>query len=237
MSITVCGANVTRKTAIIITVVGSVGTAVSCLLIIIGFVIGCDVYFNGYYEYTDCSVMSFMVITGGVLLSVAVTVVICGCIMLYRIRRFPMTMPSTFEAPMNYGQPYPQQGVGQPYPQQGVGQLYPQQGTGQPYLQQGAGQFYSEQGTSQPYQKQGVAPTYPQQAGVSPYPQQAGAPTYPQQAGAPTYPQQAGAPTFPQQAGVSPYLQQATAPSYPHQTTGLPHEQGPDQPYTQKSAY
>ncbi|XP_047495211.1 AT-rich interactive domain-containing protein 1A-like [Penaeus chinensis] len=215
-SITVCGANVTRRTAIIITVVGSVGIAVSCLMIILGFAIGCESYYDGYNYYgTDCSVLIILLITGAVLLSVTVTVAVCGFIMLYRMRnaRVPMAMPVTLD-------------YGQPYPQQSVGQLYPQQGTGQPYLQQGAGQFYSQgtsqfysQGTSQLYQQQGVAPTYPQQAGVPPYPQQAGVPPYPQQ------------------AGVPPYLQQATAPLHPHQTTGLPHEQGPDQPYPLKSAY
>ncbi|XP_037789623.1 AT-rich interactive domain-containing protein 1A-like [Penaeus monodon] len=177
-SVTVCGATVTRRTANILAAVGSVGILASCLIIIPGFAIGCQTYryINGnIIRYkTDCTTSSILVITGIVLLSVAVPVAICGCIMLYRIRRarVPMAMPVTMGAPMHYGQPHLQQGVGQPYLQQGEGQLYPQQGTHQPYPQQAAAPPYPQQAAAPPYPQQAAAPPYPQQAAASPYPQQ-----------------------------------------------------------------
>nr|XP_027207357.1 integumentary mucin A.1-like [Penaeus vannamei] len=195
-SMQMCGATVTKRTANIITAVGSVGALVGTSLIITAIAVGCQYYryIDGIINYykTDCTIYSILIITGSILLCSAVPVAVTGCVMLCSMRkaRSPAPVPVTLHAPVYNVQLHPQQGVGQ---------LHPQHGTGQPY------------------QQQGIAPPYPQRAATPSYPQQETVPSYPQQETIPSYPQRAATTLYPQQETVPPYPQRAATPSYPQQ--------------------
>ncbi|XP_042890136.1 calcium-binding protein P-like isoform X1 [Penaeus japonicus] len=259
-SMQMCGATITKKTGLVITVIGSLGISVGIALIIAAATVGCYYDFDDFPFENDCTSNVALSITGIVLLCAAGPTLLTGCVMLYKMRnrgpQVTVPLPTTIYNGQPYvqqgsglsyprqgvGQPYPQQGAGQPYPQQGAGQPYPQQGAGQPYPQQGAGQPYPQKGAGQPY-PQGAGQPYPQQGAGQPYPQQGAGQPYPQQASAPPYPHQGAAPPYPQQGAAPPYPHQGAPPPYPHQGAApppgadLPYSQGPDQSYPQKSAY
>ncbi|XP_042890137.1 gamma-gliadin-like isoform X2 [Penaeus japonicus] len=224
-SMQMCGATITKKTGLVITVIGSLGISVGIALIIAAATVGCYYDFDDFPFENDCTSNVALSITGIVLLCAAGPTLLTGCVMLYKMRNRGPQVTVPLPTTIYNGQPYVQQGSGLSYPRQGVGQPYPQQGAGQPYPQQGAGQPYPQQGAGQPYPQQGAGQPYPQKGAGQPYPQGAAAPPYPQQGAAPPYPHQGAPPPYPHQGAAPP------------PGADLPYSQGPDQSYPQKSAY
>ncbi|XP_042890138.1 AT-rich interactive domain-containing protein 1A-like [Penaeus japonicus] len=225
-SMQMCGATITKKTGIVITVIGSLGIAVGIALIIAAAGVGCYYDFDDYYYDTDCTTAFALYVTGIFLLCASGPVLVTGCVMLCKMRNRGPQVAVPLPTIIYNGQPYVQQTAGLSYPQQRAGQPYLQQGAVPPYPQQGAGQPYPQQGAGQPYPQQEAAPPYPYQGAVPPYPQQEAVPPYPQQESAPPYPQQGAAPPYPQQGAAPPYPHQGAVPP---PGADLPYSQGPDQ--------
>ncbi|ROT66506.1 hypothetical protein C7M84_015473 [Penaeus vannamei] len=250
-----------KKTGIILAVIGGLMFAIGIALVITGAAMPCS-FDEDDWDY-DCNSKLPLFITGGFMLPFALIILGLGLTIICYIRHASLITSVSTRTDMHISHQYgtttvsAQRTVGNsPYPQQAAVPQYSQQAAVPPYPQQEAAPPYSQQAAVPPYPQQEAAPPYSQQAAVPPYPQQAEAPSYPQhdsvppyypqkesgpsypqQATAPTYPQQAAAPPYPQQAAAPPYPQQAPIPPYPQQAPGLPHEQGPDQPYPEKSAY